>query len=114
ILGCPGSGKGTLCKLLVQDYGYRHVSVGDLLRSLVDGSSEPNTDVVNHVQQGTLVPTAVLLNILERAIMPETRDSILVDGFPRRLDQGIASEEQASDRVPLYWIRLSHLLVWKT
>ncbi|CZT08641.1 uncharacterized protein RAG0_13633 [Rhynchosporium agropyri] len=98
ILGCPGSGKGTLCKLLVQNYGYRHVSVGDLLRGLVDGEkSNPDVNIKDYVQQGTLVPTTVLLNILQPAVMPETLGSILIDGFPRSLDQGIASEDQASD-----------------
>lgn len=52
VIGCPGSGKGTLCKLLVQNHGYRHVSVGDLLRGLVDGQSKPNDDVKDYVQQG--------------------------------------------------------------
>ncbi|PVH68120.1 P-loop containing nucleoside triphosphate hydrolase protein, partial [Cadophora sp. DSE1049] len=91
-------GERDLVQALVQNYGYRHVSVGDLLRGLVDGESKPNIDVKGHVQQGTLVPTAVLLNILQPAVMPETLGSILVDGFPRRLNQGIASEDQASSR----------------
>lgn len=52
----------------------------------------------------TMSNRVMLLNILKRAVMPETLESILIDGFPRRLDQGIASEDQASSRVPLYWI----------
>ena len=32
VLGGPGSGKGTQCERLVRDYGYCHISVGDLMR----------------------------------------------------------------------------------
>lgn len=32
VVGGPGSGKGTQCDNLVRDYGFRHLSTGDLLR----------------------------------------------------------------------------------
>jgi hypothetical protein len=33
VLGGPGSGKGTNCASIVDDYGYQHLSAGDLLRA---------------------------------------------------------------------------------
>ncbi len=35
ILGGPGSGKGTQCERIVRDFGYVHLSSGDLLRAEV-------------------------------------------------------------------------------
>jgi hypothetical protein len=35
ILGAPGSGKGTLSSRLVNDFNFKHVSSGDLLRQEV-------------------------------------------------------------------------------
>ena len=32
VLGGPGSGKGTQCANLVREYGFVHLSAGDLLR----------------------------------------------------------------------------------
>jgi cytidylate kinase len=32
VLGGPGSGKGTQCAKIVEDYGFTHLSAGDLLR----------------------------------------------------------------------------------
>lgn len=32
VVGGPGSGKGTQCDNLVKDYGFKHLSTGDLLR----------------------------------------------------------------------------------
>ena len=35
ILGGPGSGKGTQCAKMVQEFGFTHISSGDLLRKEV-------------------------------------------------------------------------------
>lgn len=32
ICGAPGSGKGTQCSKLVEEFGYTHISTGDLMR----------------------------------------------------------------------------------
>ncbi|KAJ8069802.1 hypothetical protein OCU04_000218 [Sclerotinia nivalis] len=95
VIGCPGSGKGTLCNLLVQDYGCYHVSVGDLLRNLRD-QNDQSLDIKDYIREGKLVPTATIVNIVKRAIIGKlgTYHAIIIDGFPRRLDQGIASEDQ--------------------
>ena len=33
VLGGPGVGKGTQCSKLVQDFQFKHLSAGDLLRA---------------------------------------------------------------------------------
>ena len=39
LVGAPGSGKGTLAKRLVRDFGFEHVSSGDVLRQqMADGT----------------------------------------------------------------------------
>ena len=40
LIGAPGAGKGTQCSLLVRDYGYVHLSAGDLLRAEKESGSE--------------------------------------------------------------------------
>jgi cytidylate kinase len=35
VLGGPASGKGTQCAKLVEEYGYAHLSTGDLFRAEV-------------------------------------------------------------------------------
>ena len=35
ILGGPASGKGTQCSNIVETYGYKHLSTGDLFRAEV-------------------------------------------------------------------------------
>lgn len=31
--GAPGSGKGTQCEKLVEEFGFTHIAVGDLIRA---------------------------------------------------------------------------------
>ncbi|KAF5876305.1 putative ump-cmp kinase protein [Botrytis fragariae] len=52
VIGCPGSGKGTLCKLLAQYYRCHHISVGDLLRDL---QNEQSLAIKDYIQEGELL-----------------------------------------------------------
>jgi len=33
LLGGPASGKGTQCEKLIEEFGYTHISTGDLIRA---------------------------------------------------------------------------------
>lgn len=38
--GGPGSGKGTQCEKIVEAFGFKHLSAGDLLRKEIVSNSE--------------------------------------------------------------------------
>jgi adenylate kinase family enzyme len=40
VLGGPASGKGTQCEKLVEEFGYTHISTGDLMRAEMKKVSE--------------------------------------------------------------------------
>jgi UMP-CMP kinase len=40
ISGGPGSGKGTQCAMIVEHFGFTHLSAGDLLRDEIKSGSE--------------------------------------------------------------------------
>lgn len=40
VLGGPGAGKGTQCALLEKEFGFTHLSAGDLLRIEANSDSE--------------------------------------------------------------------------
>lgn len=91
ILGGPGSGKGTQSARLVQDYGFTHLSAGDLLRAEQDRSgSEYGQLIKDYIKNGAIVPMEVTVKLLEnamRAKLSDGRGRFLIDGFPRKMDQ---------------------------
>ncbi|KAF2863548.1 UMP-CMP kinase [Piedraia hortae CBS 480.64] len=98
VLGGPGSGKGTQCHNIVRDYGFRHLSAGDLLREEQDRPGSEFGDMIKtYIKEGQIVPMEVTIQLLENA-MNSTIESggrkFLIDGFPRKMDQAIAFEEK--------------------
>ena len=54
--GGPGSGKGTQCSKIVDEFGYVHLSAGDLLREEVTRGSEKGQLISEIMKDGRLVP----------------------------------------------------------
>jgi len=98
VLGGPGAGKGTQCEYLVRDYGFKHLSAGDLLREEQDRPGSEFGDMIkDYIRNGQIVPMEVTIQLLENA-MRDTMDKegiymFLIDGFPRKLDQATKFEE---------------------
>ncbi|KAL1611150.1 bifunctional uridylate/adenylate kinase [Nothophoma quercina] len=97
VLGGPGAGKGTQCTKLVSDYGFKHLSAGDLLREEQDRpGSEFGEMIKTYIKEGTIVPMEVTIQLLEnamkKAMETEKKSLFLIDGFPRKLDQAHAFE----------------------
>lgn len=102
-LGGPGSGKGTQSANLVKDYGFVHLSAGDLLRAeqLREGS-QYGAMIKSYITEGKIVPMEVTVNLLSNAMResldnpppaPGTKARFLIDGFPRKLDQAVFFEK---------------------
>jgi len=107
VLGGPGAGKGTQCANLVQDFGFCHLSAGDLLRAEQNREgSEYGEMIRNYIKEGQIVPMEVTIKLLEnamRATVEEKREGegwvdekgrFLIDGFPRKMDQAIKFDEE--------------------
>lgn len=89
VLGGPGAGKGTLCRLLSEKYGYVHLSAGDLLREeRTKPGSEFGELIENHIINGSIVPVEITCSLLNRAmeISEAPKKRFLIDGFPRNED----------------------------
>jgi len=100
VLGGPGAGKGTQCARLVADYGFTHLSAGDLLRAEQDRPGSQFGQLIKDcIKNGDIVPMEVTVALLENA-MTETlannktdKGRFLIDGFPRKMDQAFKFEE---------------------
>jgi hypothetical protein len=52
VLGGPGSGKGTQCAMIVDTFGYHHLSAGELLRAERDSNSAEGTMITEYMTEG--------------------------------------------------------------
>jgi len=106
VLGGPGAGKGTQCIKLVQEFGFCHLSAGDLIRAEQSREgSEYGTMIKQCIKDGQIVPMEVTVKLLENAIkaaIGERRSGrrwadgnglFLIDGFPRKMDQALKFDE---------------------
>lgn len=93
LLGAPGSGKGTQAKRLVQEYGYNHISTGDLLRSEISKGSDLGNKVKKILDEGQLVNDQVVLELLKANCSLDSNEYIF-DGFPRNFEQSNLLEEE--------------------
>lgn len=100
VLGGPGAGKGTQCARLVRDYGFTHLSAGDLLRAEQDRPGSQYGQLIRDcIKNGAIVPMEVTVALLENAMRDTltsagtTKGRFLIDGFPRKMDQAVKFEE---------------------
>ena len=91
IFGAPGSGKGTQSAKLIEKYGLKHLSTGDILRNEIKADTELGRLADSYMSRGHLVPDELVIDILD-SLIGKHRDAkgFIFDGFPRTLAQGEA------------------------
>lgn len=89
VLGGPGSGKGSQCALLKRDFHLAQVCVGDLLRNEAKHNTTLGKSVHDIMQRGEIVPGHVTMALLRTQLqqLAGTCEGVLIDGFPRAMDQ---------------------------
>jgi adenylate kinase len=94
LLGAPGAGKGTIAKMLVEQYGIVQISTGDILRQAVKEGTQVGKKAAEFMNTGKLVPDEVIMDIIkERIARPDCAKGFIFDGFPRTIPQAEALEK---------------------
>lgn len=105
ILGSPGAGKGTQCEKIVENFGYVHLSAGDLLREeRVKPGSQYGELIETYIKEGKIVPVEITCSLLERAMNDSGKQNFLIDGFPRNEDNLQGWNTQMAGKVNLRFI----------
>lgn len=92
LIAAPAAGKGTLSELLVEKYGYIHISTGDLLREASKEKSELGEKISTMLKNGELVSDEIVFELLENKLKVVDKPYIL-DGFPRTINQAYKYDE---------------------
>jgi adenylate kinase len=95
IIGAPGSGKTTDAELIAKRNSDKivHYSTGDLLRAEVASGSELGKTIKGYIDNGNLVPLEIVINTIKSAIEKAPKEIVLIDGFPRSVEQMKALNE---------------------
>lgn len=92
--GMQGAGKGTLGKSVAERYNLEIFETGGALRKLSQEDSPLAQKVKSIIEAGHLVPTAVVMEIVENFMTGIPKESqILFDGIPRKFDQAESLNE---------------------
>ncbi|WAQ89093.1 hypothetical protein PtA15_10A516 [Puccinia triticina] len=98
VLGGPGAGKGTQCTRLVAEYGFAHLSAGDLLRVEQQREGSEYAPVIQeHIKEGKIVPMEIILKLMQESMGRSIADGhtkFLIDGFPREMEQAIKFDDE--------------------
>ncbi|XP_070139327.1 uncharacterized protein [Drosophila kikkawai] len=114
VIGGPGSNKATLClKAVGLNPGWAHISVGRLLRNITDSAPRANTEsyaVKEALAAGDMAPEKSLNQLLETNLrLLRDRTGIIIDGYPRNLQQVKYFENKYKQRPPIILLDCSKL-----
>ena len=91
MLGAPGTGKGTIGKILSHDLNLSHISTGDIFREQINKGTELGKKIQSYIESGNLVPDDVTIETVEtRLLEDDVKDGAILDGFPRTVAQAEA------------------------
>uniref|UniRef100_A0A1B6EIT6 UMP-CMP kinase n=1 Tax=Cuerna arida TaxID=1464854 RepID=A0A1B6EIT6_9HEMI len=105
VLGGPGAGKGTQCANIVKEFGFVHLSAGDLLR---EERSKPGTKygelIEEHIRNGSIVPVEITCKLIEMAMQNSGKQKFLIDGFPRNENNLEGWNKAMAEKVELLFV----------
>jgi len=99
MLGPPGAGKGTQAAMLAERLGIPHVASGDLFREALQAETELGLMAKSYMDRGELVPDEVTIAMIrERLLKADCGNGIILDGFPRTIEQAEALKELLAEQ----------------
>lgn len=98
LLGAPGSGKGTVGKIIAEDLKLAHISTGDLFRENLKNETELGKEAKQYMDKGELVPDEVTIKMLkERLNEDDVENGAVLDGFPRTGVQAVSLDNMLKE-----------------
>ena len=94
MLGKPGSGKGTVGKMLSEDLKLAHISSGDLFREYTKNAGEIGKEIQSYMEKGMLVPDELTIKFVEQRLKEDDcENGVILDGYPRTIAQAEALDK---------------------
>ncbi|NLN12668.1 MAG: adenylate kinase, partial [Arcobacter skirrowii] len=112
IIGAPGSGKTTDAELIAKKHeNITHYSTGDMLRAEMAKNSEIGKEIAKYVNAGNIVPIKIAIQTIINAIKNAPTPTIIIDGYPRSLEQMSALDEYLKNEKELELVSCIEVVV---
>lgn len=99
MLGKPGSGKGTVGKMLSESFGIAHISSGELFRNYIKKAGNMGKIIEEYVNKGVLVPDDLTIKLVEKRLNEDDcKNGVILDGFPRNIAQAEELDKFLKDK----------------
>jgi len=87
MFGAPGVGKGTIAEMLAKKHKIEIISASGLLKKEVKKKTKAGKEIAEIMSKGGLVPSKDILPLITKAIKNSKSKKIILDGFPRNIEQ---------------------------
>lgn len=99
IMGAQGTGKGTVAGILCENLGIVQLSTGDIFRKNLKDNTKLGIEANKYMSQGQLVPDEITVPMVAEALdSSESKNGIILDGFPRTTEQAMRLDEILKER----------------
>ena len=107
LIAPPAAGKGTLSKMLKDEFGYVSISTGDMLREAISSGSKLGMEVKNIIDKGELVSDDLIIKLVKDKLASLEGKPFILDGFPRTLNQAKSLDEILTDDYIVIYLDLA-------
>ncbi|CAG2165469.1 unnamed protein product [Oppiella nova] len=107
VLGGPGAGKGTQCERIRKQFGFIHLSAGDLLRAEQNTEGSQYGALIEwHMRTSTIVPVEITYQLLDNAMKRSSGSGrkFVIDGFPLNRDNLDVWQREMTHKVDLKFV----------
>ena len=94
VLGPSGSGKALQCSKIVSEFRYANIAMRDLIKKEIDNDTELGRLAKEKFEKKEILCDEIAVKILLRGIIEAKGNSILIQGFPRSLEQAQYFEQK--------------------
>lgn len=111
--GPPGSGKGSLAQLCIQQLGWRQLSTGNLCRQHIENRTEIGLEIDFTIKSGKLVSDSLITRMVEGWFNECELDQnpVILDGYPRTLTQAQALSNLIDKKLSFVQLRVVNFVI---
>lgn len=111
-LGPPGAGKGSLSNMCIEYFQWTQLSTGNLCRKHIAEGTQIGKEIDFAIKSGKLISDGLISEMVENWLIEvEKAKSIILDGYPRTLNQAESMHQWLKDNESKFALKVVKLVV---